>query len=160
MPNPNLITCLWFNGNGEEAAEFYTSVFKDSSIGRINRFTATGPGPEGSVASVEFTLNGMDFIALNGGPAFTFTGAISFQVPCADQAELDYYYDALAAGGEEGPGGWLKDKYGVSWQVFPAVLPDMLNAPDREKAARAAKVMMGTRGKMDVAALQRAFDGD
>jgi predicted 3-demethylubiquinone-9 3-methyltransferase (glyoxalase superfamily) len=160
MPSTDLVTCLWFNGNGEEAAEFYTSVFKDSSIGRINRFTAAGPGPEGSVASVEFVLNGRNFLALNGGPAFTFSQAISIQIPCADQAEVDYYYDALTAGGEEGPGGWLKDKYGLSWQVFPAVLPDMLNAPDREKAARAAKVMMGTRGKMDVAALQQAFDGD
>jgi len=160
MPSTDLITCLWFNGNGEEAARYYTSIFKNSSIGRINHFTEAGPGPEGSVATAEFTLNGRNFIALNGGPAFTFSQAISLQVPCADQAEVDYYWDALTAGGEEGPGGWLKDKYGLSWQVFPAVLPDMLNAPDRAKAARAAKVMMGTRGRFSLAALQQAFDGD
>ncbi|WP_433334801.1 VOC family protein [Spirillospora sp. CA-294931] len=158
MSSTNLTTCLWFNGNGEEAARFYTSIFKDSSLGRINHFTAAGPGPEGTVATVEFTLNGQNFIALNGGPTFTFTQAFSLQVPCADQAEVDYYWDALTAGGEGARGGWLKDKYGLSWQVIPAVLPDMLNAPDRAKAARAAKAMMGTAGKFDVAALQAAFD--
>jgi predicted 3-demethylubiquinone-9 3-methyltransferase (glyoxalase superfamily) len=160
MPSNDLITCLWFNGNGEEAARFYTGVFKDASLGRINRFTAAGPGPDGAVATVEFTLNGRRFVALNGGPAFTFSQATSLQIPCEDQAEVDYYWDALTDGGEGGPGGWLKDRYGLSWQVFPAVLPDMLNATDREQAARAAKVMMGTRGKMSLADLQRAFDGD
>lgn len=159
MPSTDLITCLWFNGNGEEAARHYTGIFKSASIGRINHFTAAGPGPEGAVATVEFTLNGRNFIALNGGPAFTFSQAISVQVPCADQAEVDYYYGKLSEGGEEGPGGWLKDKYGLSWQVFPAVLPDMLNDPDREKAARASKAMMATRGKMSLTALQEAFDG-
>jgi predicted 3-demethylubiquinone-9 3-methyltransferase (glyoxalase superfamily) len=159
MTSTDLITCLWFPGNGEEAARYYTGIFKDSSIGRINRFTEAGPGPEGSVATIEFTLNGRKFTALNGGPAFTFNQAISIQIPCADQAEVDYYWDALTAGGEEGRGGWLKDKYGLSWQVFPAALPDMLNAPDRSKASLAAKAMMGSNGKLSLAALQQAFDG-
>ncbi len=159
MTSTDLITCLWFNGNGEEAARYYTSIFKDSSIGRINRFTEAGPGAQGSVASIEFALNGQKFVALNGGPAFTFTQAISIQIPCAGQAEVDYYWEALAAGGEQGRGGWLKDKYGLSWQVFPAALPEMLGSPDREKAARAAKAMMGTQGKLSLAALKQAFDG-
>lgn len=160
MASTDLVTCLWFNGTGEEAARFYTGIFKDSSIGRINHFTEAGPGPEGTVATVEFTLNGQNFLALNGGPAFTFNRAMSLQVPCADQAEVDYYWDALTAGGEEGPSGWVTDKYGLSWQVFPAVLPDMLNASDRAKAARASKAMMGTRGKLSLAELQQAFDGE
>lgn len=158
MPSTDLITCLRFSGNGEEAARFYTGIFKDSSIGRINRFTDAGPGPEGAVASVEFTLNGRPFVALNA-PGFPFTQAISLQVACADQAEVDYYWDALTAGGEEGPGGWVTDKYGLSWQIVPAALADMLNASDRAKAARAAKAMMGTRGKLSLATLQQAFDG-
>jgi predicted 3-demethylubiquinone-9 3-methyltransferase (glyoxalase superfamily) len=159
MASTELTTCLWFNGTAEEAAQYYTGIFKDSSIGRINRFTEAGPGPEGVIASIEFTLNGRKFVALNGGPAFTFSQAFSIQVPCADQAELDYYFDALTAGGEAGRGGWLKDKYGLSWQVFPAALPEMLGATDRAKAARAAKAMMGTTGKFDVAALEQAFNG-
>jgi predicted 3-demethylubiquinone-9 3-methyltransferase (glyoxalase superfamily) len=159
MTSPDLVTCLWCNGNGEEAARFYTGIFKNSSIGRITRFTEAGPGPQGAVASVEFTLNGRNFMALNGGPAFTFSQAISIQVPCADQAEVDYYWDALTAGGEEGPGGWLKDKYGLSWRVYPAELAEMLSAPDGAKAARAAKAMMGMRGKLSLATLKQAFDG-
>ena len=158
MSGTDLITCMFFSGNAQEAAEHYTGIFKDSSIDRVNHFTAAGPGPEGAVVSVEFTLNGRSFVALNG-PPLDFTQAISLQIPCADQAEVDHYWDALTAGGEEGRAGWLKDRFGVSWQVVPAALADMLGSPDRAKAAQAAKVMMSTQGKMNVAALQQAFDG-
>jgi predicted 3-demethylubiquinone-9 3-methyltransferase (glyoxalase superfamily) len=159
MTSTELTTCLWFSGNGEEAARYYTGIFRDSSIDEITHFTSAGPGPEGAVASVAFTLNGQKFLALSGAPGFTFTQSFSIRVPCVDQAELDYYWDALTAGGEASRGGWLKDKYGMSWQVFPAVLPEMLASSDGEKAARAAKAMMGTVGKFSFDALQQAFDG-
>ncbi|WP_327312335.1 VOC family protein [Streptomyces sp. NBC_01235] len=159
MTTDGFTTCLWFDGNAEEAAHHYVSIFKNSSVGRVARYTEAGPGPVGSVVTVEFTANGQKFVALNGGPEFTFTEAISFQIDCADQEEVDYYWNKLLeGGGEPGPCGWLKDKYGVSWQVVPSVLVPMVTDPDQEKAARAMKAMLSM-GKLDIAALRKAYDG-
>ncbi|MER6070709.1 VOC family protein [Streptomyces sp. NPDC001852] len=160
MTTDGFVTCLWFDGQAEEAAEFYVSVFKNSSIGRIGRYTEAGPGPAGSVLVVEFTANGQKFVALNGGPQFTFNEAISFQIMCADQDEIDYYWTRLTeGGGEGGPCGWLKDRYGVSWQVVYDRMPDLLGDPDQEKAARTMKAMLAM-GKLDVAALEKAYAED
>lgn len=153
-------TCLWFDGRAEEAANFYVSLFEDSGIGRILRHTEAGPGPAGTVLTVEFTANGQKFVALNGGPEFTFDEAVSFQIDCADQAEVDHYWDRLVeGGGEHGPCGWLKDRFGVSWQVTPARLIEMINDPDTEKAGRAMKAMMSM-GKLDIAELEKAYAGE
>ncbi|MGW3208470.1 VOC family protein [Streptomyces sp. NPDC001135] len=160
MTAEGFTTCLWFDGRAEEAAQFYVSVFKNSSIGRIGRHTEAGPGPAGSVLVVEFTANGQKFVALNGGPQFTFNEAISFQILCADQDEIDHYWNKLTEnGGEGGPCGWLRDKFGVSWQVVYDRMPDLLGDPDQEKAARTMKAMMSM-GKLDVAALERAYAGE
>ncbi|BBA97067.1 putative DNA-binding protein [Actinacidiphila reveromycinica] len=159
MTSGRLTTCLWFDGKAEEAADFYLSVFEDSSRGAVLRHTDASPGEAGSVLTVEFTLNGQQFLGLNGGPEFTFSEAISFQIDCADQDEVDYYWTHLTAdGGEAGPCGWLKDRFGVSWQVVPGMLPTLLTDPDREKADRAMAAMMAM-GKLDIAALRAAFDG-
>jgi predicted 3-demethylubiquinone-9 3-methyltransferase (glyoxalase superfamily) len=152
-------TCLWFDTEGEEAANFYLSVFKDSKLGRIGRYTEAGPRPAGSVITVEFELNGQQFIALNGGPEFKFNEAISFQIPCADQAEVDYYWSRLSEGGQEVACGWLKDKYGLSWQVVPTALADMISDPDPEKAQRATAAMLSM-VKLDIAALEKAYAGE
>ncbi|SDN66063.1 VOC family protein [Actinacidiphila guanduensis] len=154
-----LTTCLWFDGQAEEAADFYLSVFKDSSRGRVGHYTEAGPGEPGSVLTVEFTLNGQRFVGLNGGPQFHFDEAISFQIPCADQEEVDYYWSRLTeGGGEEGPCGWLKDRFGVSWQVVPDALIEMAAGEDQEKAARAMAKML-TMHKLDIAELRRAYEG-
>ncbi len=156
---PRLTPCLWFDGNAEEAANFYVSVFPNSKISKITRWGDVGPGPKGSVLTVEFELDGEAFLALNGGPQFRFSEAVSFQVPCADQAELDRYWDTLSAGGETGPCGWLKDRFGLSWQVFPAVLPNLISDsahPDKADRAMAAMMQMS---KFDLAKLQAAYDG-
>ncbi|WP_030419201.1 VOC family protein [Streptomyces sp. NRRL F-5065] len=159
MTTDGFITCLWFDGRAEEAARFYVSVFKDAGLGPVTRYTEAGPGPAGSVLTVEFTAHGQRFIALNGGPDFRFTEAISFQIPCADQAEVDYHWARLTEdGGEEGPCGWVKDRFGVSWQVVPQVLTEMVRDPDQGKAARATAAML-TMGKLDIAALERAYAG-
>ncbi|WP_035844816.1 VOC family protein [Kitasatospora azatica] len=158
MTDP-LTTCLWFDGRAEEAANHYLAIFPNSKLGRIGRYTEAGPGPAGSVMVVEFELNGQRFVGLNGGPQFTFSEAISFQIPCADQAEVDHYWDRLGEGGEEGPCGWLKDKFGVSWQVFPAELIDMVSDPDPVKAARTTKAMFAM-SRLDLAALRRAYAGE
>lgn len=146
-------TCLWFDTRGEEAANFYTSIFPNSSIGGVT------PYPEGErkgqTMTVDFVLNGQKFVALNGGPDFTFNEAISFQVPCTDQAEVDRYWEALCEGGEEGPCGWLKDRFGVSWQVVPRRLNELAADPDAEKAQRVIAAMLKM-GKIDVAELERA----
>ena len=134
--------CLWFDTEAEEAARFYTSVFKNSSIGASARYGEAGPREAGSVMTVEFELDGEPFTALNGGPEFTFNEAVSFQIDCADQAEVDHYWSALAEGGEEGPCGWLKDKYGLSWQVIPRALPELLNDPDPARGQRAMAAML------------------
>ncbi|MEV5875250.1 VOC family protein [Streptomyces sp. NPDC052101] len=160
MTTDGFITCLWFDGQAEDAAAFYVSVFKNSSIGRVSRYTDAGPGETGSVLTVEFTANGQKFVALNGGPQFKFNEAVSFQILCADQTEIDHYWTKLTEnGGEGGPCGWLKDRYGVSWQVVYDRLLDMIQDPDPEKNARTMKSMMGM-GKLDVAALEAAHAGE
>jgi predicted 3-demethylubiquinone-9 3-methyltransferase (glyoxalase superfamily) len=154
-----LVTCLWFDTEGEAAARFYTSVFPGSKLGEITRYGSAGPREEGTVMTVGFELMGQEFIALNGGPDFTFNEAISLLINCADQAEVDYYWNALTAdGGEEGPCGWLKDKYGLSWQVVPEGWEAMLTSGDTAAAQRAMDAMY-TMKKLDLAALQAAYDG-
>ncbi|POX45007.1 hypothetical protein C3489_35240 [Streptomyces sp. Ru71] len=159
MTTDGFTTCLWFDGQAEEAAHYYVSIFKNSSIGRIGRYTEAGPGPAGSVIAVDFTANGHKFVALNGGPQFTFSEAISFQIFCDSQEEIDYYWTKLTEnGGEPGPCGWLKDRYGVSWQVVPNGLIEMISDADQEKAARTMRAMMAM-GKLDKAALEKVFAG-
>ncbi|MEU9762145.1 VOC family protein [Streptomyces sp. NPDC047985] len=157
MTTQGFTTCLWFDGQAEEAAEYYLSVFRNSRRGRTVRYTEAGPGPAGSVMTVEFEINGQRFVGVNGGPEFTFNEAVSFQIGCADQDEVDYYWSRLADGGEEGPCGWLKDRYGVSWQVTPEVLIDLLADQDAARAARTTAAMM-TMKKLDIAALREAHD--
>jgi predicted 3-demethylubiquinone-9 3-methyltransferase (glyoxalase superfamily) len=158
MTDKAFITCLWFDTEGEAAANYYTSIFKDSKIGRVSRYTDAGPGPAGSVQTIEFELNGQKFLALNGGPLYTFNEAVSVMVPCQDQAEVDYYWDRLTDGGAEVACGWLKDRYGLFWQIVPTALLDMITDPDPEKARRASEAML-TMKKFDIAALQRAYAG-
>jgi predicted 3-demethylubiquinone-9 3-methyltransferase (glyoxalase superfamily) len=149
-----LTTFLWFDNQAEEAARFYTSVFKDSSIDAVHRYTSAGPGPEGQVMLVEFTVNGQPFAALNGGPHVSFTHAISLVVRCADQAEVDYYWDALLdGGGVPNACGWLADRYGVSWQVTPTRFFELIRDP--AKAAQVTQAMLGMT-KFDIAALEEA----
>jgi predicted 3-demethylubiquinone-9 3-methyltransferase (glyoxalase superfamily) len=152
--------CLWFDGQAEEAARFYTSIFPDSRITSIDRSPGETPsGPEDMVLTVTFTLAGRSYIGLNGGPDFKFNEAISLSIDCADQAEVDRYWEALLAdGGEESVCGWLKDRFGVSWQVIPRQLPQMLNSSDREAAARALEAMLKM-VKIEVAELVRAYNG-
>ena len=159
MTSKPFTTCLWFDNQGEEAAHYYMSIFKNSRLGRIARYTDAGPGPEGSVVTVEFELNGQQFLALNGGPEYTFSPATSLVIECADQAEVDYYWERLSEGGQEIACGWLQDKFGFSWQVVPTVFLDMISGPDAEKAARVMAAMF-TMKKFDIAALQRAYAGD
>jgi predicted 3-demethylubiquinone-9 3-methyltransferase (glyoxalase superfamily) len=150
-----LITCLWFDTGGEEAARFYTSVFPNSELGEITRYGSAGPRPEGTVMTVSFELNGQKFVALNGGPNYTFSEAISFQVLCKDQDEVDAYWSALSEGGEEGPCGWLKDRFGLSWQIVPTRLPELLGDPDPERAQRAMAAMLEMK-KIEIDELERA----
>ena len=156
MSDQALITCLWFDTEAEEAASFYAGIFKDSKLGRVHRHTEAGPGPAGSVMLVEFELNGQKFSALNGGPQFKFNEAISIVVPCADQAEVDYYWSHLTEGGEEVACGWLTDKYGLRWQIVPTVFFEMVADPDQDKAARVTQAMFGMT-KLDIAALEQAY---
>lgn len=158
MASEGFTICLWFDGQAEEAANHYASIFESSKIGRTTRHTDAGPGTPGEVMVVEFEINGQKFVGLNGGPQFTFNESISFQIHCDDQDEIDYYWDKLAEGGEEGPCGWVKDKYGVSWQVLPKVLTDLVTDPDPEKAKRATEAMLSM-GKLDIAELERAHAG-
>ena len=152
--------CLWFDTQGEEAARFYTAIFPNSRITDVARYGSAGPRPEGEVMTAAFELDGQPFVALNGGPEFTFNEAISFQLDCADQAEIDHYWEKLVeGGGEHGPCGWLKDRFGVSWQVNAVRLTEMISDPDRRKADRALKAMM-TMGKLDIAALEKAYAGE
>jgi predicted 3-demethylubiquinone-9 3-methyltransferase (glyoxalase superfamily) len=160
-----ITTCLWFNGQAEEAANYYISIFKNSKINHIKRYTEAGKefhGQEpGSVLVVHFELDGHSFVGLNGGPQFTFSEAISFQVDCNTQEEVDYFWEKLGDGGDESKRqcGWLADKFGVSWQVVPTVLPKLLRGPDKAGADRAMVAMMNMR-KLDIADLQKAYDGD
>ncbi|MGW0337296.1 VOC family protein [Streptomyces sp. NPDC003011] len=159
MTTDGFTTCLWFDDQAEEAAHHYVSIFKNSGIGKVVRHTGAGPGPAGSVLTVDFTANGQKFVALNGGPQFTFDEAISFQISCADQDEVDHYWTKLTeGGGEPGPCGWLKDKYGVSWQVVPERLVELISDPDQDKAGRAMQAML-TMGKIDIAAVEKAAAG-
>lgn len=148
---------LWFDSQAEEAANFYTSIFKNSKITNVARYGKAGPEPEGSVMTVSFELEGQAFTALNGGPQFNFTEAISFFVSCADQQEVDDLWQKLTEGGEEGPCGWLKDKYGVSWQIVPVALMQMLGDPDPEKARRVTEAMFQMK-KIDVPTLEQAYE--
>ncbi|MGH3323349.1 MAG: VOC family protein [Streptomyces sp.] len=159
MTGDGFTTCLWFDGQAEEAAEFYLSIFKDGKIGKISRYTEAGPGPAGSVLTVEFEINGQKFVGLNGGPEFTFNEAISFQIRCKDQDEVDHYWNKLTEEGQEVACGWLKDKYGVSWQVTPVELFDLVGDPDPEKAKRATEAMFRMK-KLDVAAVRKAHAGE
>ena len=148
--------CLWFDTEGEEAAQFYTSVFPSSKIVDIARYGSAGPRPEGSVMTVSFELNGKPFIALNGGPDLTFNEAVSFEVLCEDQEEVDHYWETLGEGGEEGPCGWLKDRFGLSWQVVPTRLKDMISDPDPRKAQAAMGCMLGMK-KIVLSELEAAY---
>jgi predicted 3-demethylubiquinone-9 3-methyltransferase (glyoxalase superfamily) len=156
MTDRALVTCLWFATEAEEAARFYTGVFKDAKLGAVHRYTEAGPGPAGSVMLVEFELNGQKFSALNGGPEFTFNEAVSIVVPCVDQAEVDYYWDRLSDGGREVACGWLTDRYGLSWQIVPAAFFDMIADPDQDAVTRVMRAMF-TMTKFDLATLQQAY---
>ena len=154
---PKITPFLWFDGNAEEAMNFYASIFKDAKIGNISRYGEGGPGPKGSVISATFELEGQTFMALNAGPQYKFTEAISFFVSCESQDEVDYFWAKLSEGGEESRCGWLKDRYGLSWQIIPTALGRMLGDKDPVRARNALQAMLGMR-KIDIAGLQRAVD--
>ena len=163
MTSKKITPCLWFDTEAEEAANLYVSIFRNSRIIRVERYPEAGQEvhgkPAGSVMVVVFSLDGSEFTALNGGPQFKFDEAISFQVPCANQEELDHFWSRLSAnGGEEGPCGWLKDKFGLSWQVFPSRLREMLSDSDSGKRNRVMEQMLKMK-KLDLAPLERAFAG-
>jgi predicted 3-demethylubiquinone-9 3-methyltransferase (glyoxalase superfamily) len=153
-----IVPFLWFDDKAEEAVNFYVSIFKNSKVGRVTRYGDAGPGPKGSVMSATFQLEGQEFYALNGGPMFKFTEAISLFVNCETQTEVDELWEKLSAGGEESRCGWLKDKYGLSWQIIPTVLGRMLGDQDPDKAKRVMNAMLQM-GKIDIARLQQAYDG-
>jgi predicted 3-demethylubiquinone-9 3-methyltransferase (glyoxalase superfamily) len=149
---------LWFDTEGEQAANFYTSVFKNSKVLEVTRYGEAGPRPAGTVMTVSFVLDGQEFVALNGGPDFKFNEAVSFLVNCETQEEVDEYWTKLTAdGGEPGPCGWLKDKYGLSWQIVPSALNELLNDPDPGRSQRAMKAMLQM-GKIEIEALRKAAD--
>ena len=149
---------LWYDTQAEEAAKFYTSIFKNSRIGKATRYGDAGPGPKGSVMVIEFELEGTEFVALNGGPHFKFTEAISLTVDCKSQAEVDDLWERLSAGGSKSQCGWLKDKYGLSWQIVPSVLVELLSDPDPKRSKRVMEAMMQMT-KIDIAKLQLASAG-
>ncbi|MGZ5931075.1 MAG: VOC family protein [Rhizomicrobium sp.] len=149
--------CLWFDKEAEEAAAFYTSIFPNSRIGKVSRYAEGGRMPKGTAMVVAFVLDGVEFLALNGGPVFKFSEAVSFSISCKTQADVDHYWSKLSAGGSEGQCGWLKDKYGVSWQVVPEVLPEMATGGDPEKVQRMTQAMLKMK-KLDIAALVNAYN--
>jgi predicted 3-demethylubiquinone-9 3-methyltransferase (glyoxalase superfamily) len=149
---------LWFDTEAEQAAEFYISVFDDSRIVNVMRYTEAGPREAGMVMTVEFELDGQRFMGINGGPEFKFDEAVSFEIICEDQDEVDYYWDKLSDGGQEGPCGWLKDRFGLSWQVVPKGMEELFADPDPKRAERAMAAMLKM-GKLDLAALRSAADG-
>ncbi|MDX6707494.1 MAG: hypothetical protein QOI48_3340 [Solirubrobacteraceae bacterium] len=155
---PKISPNLWFDTEAEDAASFYTSVFNNSRVVHVAHYTEAGPRPAGTVMSVEFELDGQRFVAINGGPQFTFDEAVSFQIDCETQDDVDLYWDTLSEGGEEGPCGWLKDKYGLSWQVVPTGMEELFSDPDPKRAERAMQAMLKM-GKLDIAALRNAADG-
>ena len=148
---------LWFDNQAEEAMNFYTSIFKNSKAGKVTRYGEAGPGPKGSVMTASFELEGQEFTALNGGPVFHFTEAISFVVDCNSQEEVDQLWDKLTAGGEEQPCGWLKDQFGLSWQIVPAALVEMLNDPDPERSSSVMQAMLKMK-KIDIQTLRQAYE--
>ena len=148
---------LWFDGKAEEAANFYVSLFENAKILNVSRYPESSPGVPGTVMTVSFELEGQEFIALNGGPEFTFTPAVSFSIDCKTQAEVDHFWDSLCEGGRPSQCGWLQDKYGLSWQVVPSLLPELLQDDNDEKSDAVMQAML-TMTKLDVAALQAAFD--
>ena len=154
---PTTVPCLWFDGRAEEAAQLYTQVFPDSAVTSTSRWGPGDHGREGEVITVEFHLGGQAFLGLNGGPSQGFTPAVSFQIPCEDQAEVDHYWDRLSEGGSEGRCGWLEDRFGLSWQVVPTALPRLLGDPDPGRSGRAMAAMMQM-GRLVVADLERAAD--
>ena len=155
---PTITPNLWFDGNAEQAAEFYVSVFPNSRITNVMRYNAAGMGEPGTVVTVEFELEGQPFCGINGGPQFTFSEAVSFARPCADQAESDHYWSVLTAdGGQEGQCGWLKDKFGLSWQIYPSALGDLLGDPDPGRSERATTAMLGMH-RIDLDAMRAAMD--
>jgi predicted 3-demethylubiquinone-9 3-methyltransferase (glyoxalase superfamily) len=154
---PRITPNLWFDTNGQEAAEFYVSVFPNSFVSNITHYGDAGPRPAGTVLTVDFVLDGQEYTAINGGPQFTFDEAISLLINCADQEEVDHYWTNLSEGGEEGPCGWLKDRYGLSWQVCPVAMGELLNDPDPGRTERAMRAMLAMK-KIDVAALYAAAD--
>ena len=154
---PRITPNLWFDTQGEQAAEFYVSVFPNSSVTNVTRYTEAGPGPAGEVLTVDFVLDGQEYTAINGGPLFTFDEAISLLINCADQEEVDYYWSKLTEGGEESQCGWLKDKFGLSWQVVPENWADLLNDPDPARVDRAMRAVLGMK-KLDIAAIYAAAD--
>jgi predicted 3-demethylubiquinone-9 3-methyltransferase (glyoxalase superfamily) len=149
---------LWFDTEAEDAANFYVSVFKNSRIVSTAHYTEAGPRPAGEVMTVEFELDGQRFVGINGGPEFKFSEAVSFQINCDDQEAIDYYWDRLTDGGEEGPCGWCKDKFGLSWQVTPTGMDELFSHPDKSRADRAMRAMFEMK-KLDIAALKAAADG-
>ncbi|MEU6850842.1 VOC family protein [Actinacidiphila alni] len=155
---PRITPNLWFDTQSKEAAEFYISVFPNSRITAVTYYGEAGPREAGTVLTVSFELDGQPFLAIDGGPEFTFTEAVSFEVECADQDEIDYYWSKLSEGGSEGPCGWLKDKYGLSWQIAPTGMAELLNDPDTARGQRAMKAMFGMK-KIDLAGLLAAADG-
>jgi predicted 3-demethylubiquinone-9 3-methyltransferase (glyoxalase superfamily) len=157
MP-PQIVPNLWFDTEAEEAAAFYCSVFPNSRILHVARYTDAGPRPAGTVMTVEFELDGNRFVGINGGPQFRFDEAVSFQITCETQDEIDHYWERLTEGGEESQCGWLKDRYGLSWQVVPSGMEEVFSDPDRDRARRAMEALLGMR-KLDLAALRAAADG-
>ena len=155
---PKITPFLWFDGKAEEAMNFYVSIFKNSKVGRVTRYGEAGPGPKGAVMSATFQLEGQEFMALNGGPQFTFTPAISFFVNCETQQEVDELWEKLSEGGKKDRCGWLKDKYGLSWQVIPSALGKMLGDKDAEKSKRVMEAMLQMH-KIDIKRLQEAYQG-
>lgn len=155
---PKIIPSLWFDVNAEEAVKFYVSVFKNSRILRVARYTEAGPGAKGSVMTIAFTLGGQEFLAINGGPEFKFTPAVSFTVNCRNQAEIDYYWRKLAKGGKGVQCGWLEDKFGLSWQIVPDALGKMVSGRDAKKADRVMRAVLGM-VKLDVKTLAEAYAG-
>lgn len=156
---PKISPFLWYDTQAEEAANLYTSIFPNSKILAIARYGDAGPGPKGSVMTVQFQLDGQEIIALNGGPIYKFTEALSLSVDCKSQEEVDRYWTMLTAnGGQEGPCGWLKDRFGLSWQITPTILSQLISDPDRKKAGRAMEAMMKMK-KIDIAGLKRAYEG-
>jgi predicted 3-demethylubiquinone-9 3-methyltransferase (glyoxalase superfamily) len=149
---------LWFDKEAEEAAGFYVSVFENSRVVGVAHYPENSPGEAGTVMTVDFELDGQRFVGINGGPQFQFSEAVSFAIECETQDEIDHYWDRLSDGGEEGPCGWLKDRYGLSWQVVPAGMEELFSDPDKTRAERAMQAMLQMR-KLDIAALRRAADG-